>query len=265
MPPVRVIPATAGGSHQGGCVKARRKRRAPHGADRGDHPAGRAASGHMAALRLGALAAANGPLAAPGPATQSDPPQTRSIGQQTLAHRPWSSRTHASDYGLRVGDHSELRKRVTLRTSQVRVARVDTGSVIPSNARGPGAACGGDSSPAARNDNGGVAARNDRSGVAASNDQAKPGCNDAGLSSRANARDLRAARCRDSSPAARNDNGALRLGMTRAALRLRMTKPSPGAMTLACHPEQREGSRRCERQGIPRLRLGMTIGRCGSE
>jgi len=79
MPQVRVIPATAGGSRQGGCVKARRKRRAPHVADRGDHPAGRAALGRMAALRLGALAAANGPLAAPGPATQSDPPQTRSI------------------------------------------------------------------------------------------------------------------------------------------------------------------------------------------
>jgi hypothetical protein len=55
---------------------------------------------------------------------------------------------------------------------------------------------------------GGFAMRNDKSGVAARNNEARPGCNDAGLSSRANARDLGVASSGDSSPAARNDNGS---------------------------------------------------------
>jgi hypothetical protein len=42
-------------------------------------------------------------------------------------------------------------------TSQVRSARVSTGSVIPSSARDPGVAGGADSSPAARNDKDGAA------------------------------------------------------------------------------------------------------------
>jgi hypothetical protein len=111
------------------------------------------------------------------------------------------------------------------------------------NARDLGVAKGGDSSPAARNDNWGIAARNDnwgvaarnhKGGVAARNGEAKPGWNDAGLSSRANARDLRVARGGDSSPAARNDNWGLRLGMTIGGLRLGMTMAAlPLGMTMA--------------------------------
>jgi hypothetical protein len=46
-------------------------------------------------------------------------------------------------------------------TLRVRFARAGGGAVIPSHARDPGVASGGDSSPAARNDNRGVAAWND--------------------------------------------------------------------------------------------------------
>jgi hypothetical protein len=51
----------------------------------------------------------------------------------------------------------------------------------------------------------------------------------------------------------------LRVGMTRAALRLRMTKPSRPGMTLACHPERTRGISALRAVEIPRLRLGMTM------
>jgi len=68
-------------------------------------------------------------------------------------------------------------------TPQVHSARSGICSVILSNARDPGVACGADSSPWA--------------------------WNDSPSSSRANARDLRVASGGDSSPAARDDNGGV--------------------------------------------------------
>jgi hypothetical protein len=44
-----------------------------------------------------------------------------------------------------------------------------------------------------------------------------------------------------------------------AALRLAMTKPGRGAMTLACHPERTRGISALRAAEIPRLRLGMTM------
>jgi len=164
---------------------------------------------------------------------------------------PWPSRANAKD----------------LRAARCREsspwARNDSPWSSRANARDLGVASGADSSPSARNDKSSVAARNDKSSVAARNasggfelrkDEAKPGCDDADLSSRANARDLRAARGRGSSPSAWNDSpsssraNARDLGVASGA------DSSPSARNDnsgdAARDDEGDG---CERQAVGRV------------
>jgi hypothetical protein len=157
---------------------------------------------------------------------------------------------------------------VTPRTPQVRCARAGTGSVTPSSARDPGVARGENPRPGLGMTLHRHPEQREGSRRCQSRESPPWAWNDSPSSSRAIARDLRAARCRDSSPSARNDNsdvaarndksGVAARNETVGALSCGKTKPNRAAMTLICHPERTRGISALRGAEIPRLGLGMT-------